>query len=700
MKNVKKFLFAAFALVMAITLLPIQPAITAYAATTDATIDTTLKGSLTIHKYEYNGSDAIEGTGEATDTVPTGANPLKDAGFTLYKVADVDELKNYYGVNPTSLPSVTEYFTDGDFSKGIIAAKVKETVAEAKTGEDGTVTFSNLPLGLYVVVETTTPDAVTTEMEPFLVSIPMTEADGTDWLYDVHVFPKNKTSYGGVTLEKVDAADNNIKLQGVEFKLEKNVGDTNSDGTDDWISITKKAGAGGDNTGDALTLTTNASGQISVDGLTQGTYRFTEVSLGNTTGTPGNGGYILDKYTTYEFTVNDDGTVSYDKDGDGTIEAGETDENITIIAYNDKPDLEKEVKDRTDGTWGIDSDYNIGDKIPYQLVIEIPTKITLLDKFVVTDTPTHLKDDISTIKLTYGDTKAAATAEGASTVDAAAYTTPVESGDGFTITFKPDAMAAYAGKYIVVSYEAELLSTAVTTTDGNPNTASLVYNREITETGDGAGESTIEDNTIVYTFEIDIVKTAESIGGTALKDVEFDLYKEVTAGTTGAITGDDAKAVGLDTSKSWLKINTTSLKTDENGTVSQKGLANGTYYLVETKTNEGYNLLKEPVEVVLSIKYTTTTTETTQWTIAADGTETIEKTVITSTTFADKTGTDNTGGTTGIEKVEIVNKTGFTLPTTGGVGTVVFVFVGVSMMAAAVILFFVTKKKDVSKMTK
>lgn len=30
----------------------------------------------------------------------------------------------------------------------------------------------------------------------------MTTADGTSWLYDVHVFPKNKTTYGDVTLEK------------------------------------------------------------------------------------------------------------------------------------------------------------------------------------------------------------------------------------------------------------------------------------------------------------------------------------------------------------------------------------------------------------------------------------------------------------------------------------------------------------------
>ena len=83
--------------------------------------------------------------------------------------------------------------------------------------------------------------------------------------------------------------------------------------------------------------------------------------------------------------------------------------------------------------------------------------------------------------------------------------------------------------------------------------------------------------------------------------------KKCQEGTAKAITGDAAKAVGLDSNKTWLKINEAPLTTDENGKVSQSGLANGTYYLVETKTNEKYNLLKAPVKVELNIDYVTTT---------------------------------------------------------------------------------------------
>ena len=134
----------------------------------------------------------------------------------------------------------------------------------------------------------------------------------------VHTFPKNKTTYGNIELVKTGV--NDVKLEGVIFKLEKK----NADGG--WTEITKKAGVAGDNTGDALTLSTNAEGKISVDGLTQGTYHFIETSVGS------NGGYILDKNSQFEFVVNSDGTVTYN---------GTTDNNISISVKNEKPDMEK-----------------------------------------------------------------------------------------------------------------------------------------------------------------------------------------------------------------------------------------------------------------------------------------------------------------------------------------------------------------------
>ena len=84
--------------------------------TTAATIDTEKKGSITIHKYEYNGAGGELGTGETTDEttkVPNEAKALAGAGFTIYKVADAEEIEKYYSKNPDELPNVGNYVTEG-----------------------------------------------------------------------------------------------------------------------------------------------------------------------------------------------------------------------------------------------------------------------------------------------------------------------------------------------------------------------------------------------------------------------------------------------------------------------------------------------------------------------------------------------------------------------------------------------------------
>lgn len=84
-----------------------------------------------------------------------------------------------------------------------------------ETDEDGETEANDLPLGLYLLVETKVPEMVVGTTNPCFVSLPMTNVDGgmtngdTDgnitngghnWLYDVTLYPKNET--GIVTLEK------------------------------------------------------------------------------------------------------------------------------------------------------------------------------------------------------------------------------------------------------------------------------------------------------------------------------------------------------------------------------------------------------------------------------------------------------------------------------------------------------------------
>lgn len=657
MKRMKKLLTGLLTLGMTLSMMTM----TAFAAGPSAkmpTIDESKSGTVTIHKYTKGTDEGTKGTGKVETSLPTGAVPLKGAGFTLYQVVDKDDMENYYNADPKDLPAVDDYVDEaGSIKDGF----VKKTIAEKKTDANGTATFPNLDLGFYVVIETTVPDAVTIPMKPFLLSVPMTTTDGSDWLYDIHVYPKNETRYGKISLEKTGVKDDE-KISGAVFALQKK-----SDTDDKWINITKQSTAQGDDTGNNLTLTTDSEGKITIDGLSKGKYRLIETFVGD--------GYIMDGATAYPFEVTNEGKIKYN---------GTTDANITIKITNERPDLKKEVQKKNNGPWGRDADYSIEDEIPYKITVNVPNNITKLKTFTVTDTPTNLKDNLSSIKITCDGTPVAVEA----------YSTEALGADGFTIKFTPAQMEAYKGKQLVITYNATLKDTAFNTTAGNRNTAKLEYSKNITPNttddpdnpnkGKEEGKNTIENSTVVYTFAVKIEKTGED-GTTPLKDVKFDLYQEVDAETTGAITGASVPA-GLDNAKFWKKIDT--LTTDASGIATHNGLSNGTYYLVETKTNDGYNLLKKPIKVILNVQYTTITKTESAWVEDTNGQKQV-KSEITETTFTSADSTTQQG----IKVQKVINKKGFTLPTTGGIGTFVFTFAGIAMMAAAVILLITGKKK-------
>lgn len=640
--------------------------VSSFAADTTASktpvIDENERGSITIHKYTEGTATGTAASGkEDASQVPAGAVPIKDVGFTIYKVQDAAKLADYYSTTPASLPAATDYYTgtgkNVQVNADVAALKVGN---EVPTNADGVAEFTNLDLGLYLVVETTSPAIVTGPCDPFLISVPMT-TDGDDWLYNVHVYPKNSTAVGGVSLVKTGKAG--AALKGVTFVLQKKNGDS-------WTDITKKSTALGDNTGTVLNLVTNEAGKISVEDLSSGTYRFIETSVG-----ADNKGYIMDGAATYEFKV----------EGNDVTYAGNTGTNITIPVTNDKPDMTKEVKNGSE--WKHDADYSVGDKVPYRITVSVPANIKKLKKFALTDTPTNLKDDANSVKVT--------DKTGSTTIPATA--TATEDGNGFTIDFTLADLDSYAGQNIIVTYNAELLDTAVTTTVGNPNTATLEYsNKILPDTDDGynpnkPGTPTtdkITDTAVVYTFQIQIEKKAEKADGTPLADVEFDLYKAVDAGTAGVATADEVKKAGLDSSKAWKKINETSLKTNTEGKVSQSGLKNGEYYLVETKTNAEYNLLKAPVKVTLNIAYTTTTKA--EYNIDETGKTTLVKHEVEKTEFKNG-GVDSDG----IQIQTVINKKGFTLPLTGGMGTVLFSVIGLALVLAGVVVITASRKKTV-----
>lgn len=489
----------------------------------------------------------------------------------------------------------------------------------------------------------------------------------TDWIYDVHVYPKNSTAYGQITIEKkgYTGGGSEVALAGVKFKLQKQNGAN-------WTDITAN-----DSNRSTYDLTTDTNGKITIAGLSHGDYRIFEDAY---SGDSANKGYILDaEYHT--FTVQKDGQI---KVGENTATP-----NATIQVANHRPDMKKEVYNGTG--WTQDAQYGVGDTVPYKITIEVPKNIEKLSTFTVTDTPTGLKDNVGSIKIKDNTT---------ALMSGTDYTVAAEGTDGFKIAFKLDSatVKAYAGHTVTITYNAVVKDTAAVGGNGNSNNAKLEYTNKINTHDSSAAPSTntIEDSAVMYSFGIKVVKTAEN-GTTALPGVVFDLYREAKTGETPIVNAETVKKAGLDSTKSWILVKS-GLTTDASGIIDTSdsnnatnythGLANGDYYLVETKTVKGYNLLTKPVEVKLNVTATTTWQKTNVYDASGN---LVKHGTVTSTTFTNANG-DATKTELAVAKV--VNRKGFTLPVTGGFGTLLFSGIGVLLVLAGVGVLFSLKKKS------
>lgn len=703
MKKAKRFLTGLLSAALALSLCA-MPAMaegegdtqTSEIKTSVSTIDESKTGSITIHKYlQKDAKENNDGTGEDNQTAPTGAEAAEGVGFTVYQVMSKADLLNYYnGKGDTVTIDTYADVNKNELQKGVTPIKTYEK----KTGKDGVVKFDNLEIGLYVVIETYKPASVTQAVKPFLVSIPMTRKGevkkGEEWLYDVVVYPKNSTTTGNFNLVKYGVIGNDKRnatlLAGVEFKLEhlKDGVEFNTEDAkkpENWELIKPKA-VGGQPAKDYFV--TDEAGTISANDLKPGTYRFTEI--GYEEGKDNK--YIINENDQYVFVVDQSGatatipTNAEHKD-DYTVDGN------TVSVFNYVPDVDKKVeKNGATGTWQEAADYSVGDSINYKIDVTIPENIERLKTFTVTDTPTGLTDKSETVVVKNGDTAIANENNSVYEVK--------QNGNGFIVEFVPSAMAAYKGKTLTITYTAVLNKDAVTTTAGNPNTVKLDYSKNVKQNEDPEGDKDkkiVQDEAVVYTFKIHIDKIADDAKKTPLEGVEFDLYKQVEHGAAGTITDAEAKALGLNETEGWVKVNEEALKTNSEGILEVKGLENGTYKLVETKAKDGYNLLKAPVDVSLDIAYKTTWIETDHYEngvwVKRDVTSKNEK--FDSQEEATNGGKQNgSKDGDGVISTTIINRKGFNLPTTGGFGTLLFSGIGVLLVVAGVGVLLSLKKKN------
>lgn len=698
----KKLLTGLLTLGMTLSMMTMT-AFAAEGGATGTTIDTSKAVSLTIHKYEYNGIDTSnKGTGSETDTVPDDAKLLSGVQFTIWKVAD---LADYYDEDGAVLPKVKDFELTGKGDAAELKKKGSATPFSGKISKEtvnGVITFDGpkVTQGLYYVSETNAPANVTGKTDDFLVSLPMTNVEGNDWIYDVHVFPKNKTTYGGVTLVKKgkEGTKAAVSLEGAEFILQMK----DKEATAKWdylkyddSSTSAKWTYTGVAPTDATKFKTDSNGQINVKDLTAGTYRFIEVSAPN--------GYIMDGTKKYQFTINNAGEVNWEGDATSGTTSNEGGMHSAIVTItNEKPDTEKFVMDRKSKDWEADADYRVGAEVPYLIRVDVPSNVEKLKTFRLTDTMTNLTFKAGSFKIY--ETKET---DYTSKTPILTGISPTVTGKTWTIDFNiadaagtiTSAVKEYAGKSIYIYFVAALDEDAAMTEAGNPNNITLDYSNAIyptTEDPDNPNKPKdpeidyIKDVVNVFTFGIDVLKLdgEATTPNTPLKGVTFDLYR-VNDGKAPA-TGEKVTETWLKTAGNAVKIGSKTTGTD--GKLSFEGLDNATYYLVETQTKAGYNLLKEPYKAVLNL--TATFTKETTKKITPDsmnGTATI---VTTETTTTTDYGTGNgVKATKGKFEVTVKNYKGFTLPTTGGIGTFVFTFAGIAMMAAAVILLITSKKK-------
>ena len=172
------------------------------------------QGTLVIHKYALDApGDGSNNNGTLLTTPPAG-DPLDGVIFRIYKIGartlatypDTPPIGKYEVVGSTLV--VKDKTTDATIGVYNITTAVSSlTTGNNATYGHGTAIAADLPAGYYLVVETGSvtggPTAYPTSgapytvtinnpIEPFIVSVPMTNPTNDGWLTTVHVYPKNK----------------------------------------------------------------------------------------------------------------------------------------------------------------------------------------------------------------------------------------------------------------------------------------------------------------------------------------------------------------------------------------------------------------------------------------------------------------------------------------------------------------------------
>ena len=340
----------------------------------------------------------------------------------------------------------------------------------------------------------------------------------------------------------------------------------------------------------------------------------------------------------------------------------------TITRKADVPTSEKKVDDKNDSntredeeSWQDSADYDIGDHVPYQLTATLPDNVSNYTSYTLKFVDTMSRG------LTYDADSAEVFVNGKS-AGKLEPTSANYSGDDdrytdgtvLTWNFANIKAAPYnAGNnaVITIKYTATLNNNAVMGSAGNPNKMHIEFSNN--PNGEGTGQ-TPDDTNIVFTYKVVVNKVDED--KKPLAGAQFTLQKKQANG-------------------SWKDIGSATVSENQ-ATFTFSGLDDGDYKLIETVTPDGYNDIAD-IEFTITAEHD----------ILSDDPR-----------LTNLNGNSVTGEITfeakpedGSLTTDVINKSGSTLPETGGMGTTIFYVLGAILVLGAGGLLIARKRTDSEK---
>lgn len=327
--------------------------------------------------------------------------------------------------------------------------------------------------------------------------------------------------------------------------------------------------------------------------------------------------------------------------------------NVDIKEKNGVPSVEKEVSNSETGTFKDSNTASIGDTVYFKTTI---TAQPGAQNYVLHDKmDAGLTFNESSVKAILNKNEPKENKELTAT-DYSVVTSDLEDSGPkctFHIEFTPKLCESLkADDTITVTYSATLNDKAVIGSTGNVNETKLNY---------GDSKETTESKTHTFTYDIPVFKyTMKDNVKTELEHAKFTL----------SLNEDGANPIKFKESNEKNKYikdeigAITEVESPQDGKLTFEGLGAGTYYLTETKQPDGYNKLAKSIKIVIDV----------------NGDITVYGKLI-----------------TGVDKlVEVENKTGTVLPSTGGVGTTMIYLIGaVLVLGSGVVL--ATKRRVKNK---